>query len=309
MPQKWPIKLIIFNSALIFSALIFGFLLKLFIGSGGLGSLVVLSLSGILLLAILITQALLSEKTWISVLFLSITALAPAIPFIASPSLILLAGVVICALFFINADHSGKFEMGAGLKINFPRIAKAVAGRASSGLAIFSIMAYLALFNFSDPNSIKKTLEVAVKPLEPIMSRYIPGFTVRDTVSQLATGLLPDDLKIAPANIRSQVIQEATTRLIGILGQYIKTPVQAGDKVIDIIYHATIGKILNYSPLVRNGILVVAGLVLFFLLKFVLILVNGLAIGLSFLLYQALLKAGILKIELRSIEKEVIVIE
>ncbi len=302
-------KALLITSFPVLSALLFGVFFKSFINSAHLGIFAATVAAGLVFLATLIVFNIL-ESSWITaVICFALATLAMTAPFMTNISMILLAGSATFFVLLAFSHRQTQFATQNNLKVKFWRIAHASANFASSGVAIFAILAYLSSFNFSDPSSLKKTLEVAIKPMEPIFSQYIPNFTIRNTIAQIAANLLPDDLQLAPAEVKSQVIQQASERLTIVLGKYIKIPVAAGDKVIDVVYKATLGKILNYSPLVRNLILLAAGFIIFLLLKFILIFINWLAIALAFGIYRLLLSLEFFEIQLQSIDKEVIIIK
>lgn len=309
MHNNFSVKVLLITSLPVLSALFFGLFLKIFTGSAHLGIFFATLIAGLMLLATLIVFNLLQDNRSWAVSCFALSAIAMLLPFAVNISIILSSGSLAAFVLFLMAHQKTRVAVRNGLKVNFWHTAHLSVGAVSSGVSIFAVLAYLALFNFSDPSSLKKTLEVAIKPIEPIFSQYIPNFSIRSTLTQIAANLLPDDLKLAPPEIKSQVIQQASERLTVVLGNYIKIPVKVGDKVIDIVYKATLGKILNYSPLVRNLILIAAGLIIFLLLKFVLIFVNWLAVLLAFGIYQLLLNLKFFEIQLQQIDKEVIVIK
>ncbi len=301
------VKALSLAAVAVFASVVFSFLLKIFTNSAHWSGFLAASLAGLVLLAILAVLMLIPERKIIRATLLCV-AFGMSAGFLGNLSPVLLGGSLIAAVIFLWAHQGVQSDLSVALK---PRVLKTThfaLNYASSGLAIFAIMAYLSLFNFSDQASLKKTLEVAVRPLEPIVSQYIPNFSVRSSIIQLGAGLLPEDLRLAPPEIKSQLIQQAADRLSVLLGNYVKAPVRSGDKIIDVLYKATIGKILNYSPLVRNAILIVVGLLIFLLLKFVLIFANWIGVALAFGLFKILLRTGFFQIKKESIEKETIVV-
>ncbi len=309
MHNNPPVKVLTLIAVLIISAVLFGFLLKNFTNAASLPALLIASVAGLILLSLIIVFNILVADFRLAATGLFLCVLTSAIPFFGHSTVILFSGIALNFSILMYAYQNTRRNIRNSLTVQFWHTAHSVIGYASSGIGIFAILAYIALFNFSDPTSLKKTLEIAVRPLEPLFAQYIPNFSFRDPLEQIAARLLPDDLKLAPPEIKSQLIQQATSRLIGTLSGYIKIPIQAGDKIIDILYKSTIGKILNYSPLVRNLILVAAGLLIFLLLKFFLIFANWLGVLLAFVIYNALLKIKFFEIQLQSINKEVIVIK
>lgn len=309
MPNIFSTKALFVASLPVISAFLFGVFLKNFISSAHLGIFLVTAATGLVFLATLIIFSILDSGWTVSLIDFALVSAAIAAPFAGRISMILLSGVAILFAMLCLSHRQTQFAIQNNLKVKFWHLAHISTNAASSGIAIFAILAYLSIFNFSDPASLKKTLEAAIRPMEPLFSQYIPNFTVRNTIAQIAASLLPDDLKLAPPEIKSQVIQQAADRLTVVLGNYIKIPVTAGDKVIDIVYKATLGKILNYSPLVRNLILVAAGFIIFLLLRFILIFVNWIAIALAFVIYRLLLSLKFFEIQLQSIDKEVIIIK
>lgn len=291
----------------VFCSVVFSFLLKNFTNSAHWAGFLVAGCGGFLVLAILAVLMLAPNRkiVWGALL---LSAVGMSVGFLGSFSLILFAGSLIAFAIFFWSYQGIQSDLSVALKIRVWRTTHSAISYASSGIAIFSIMAYLSLFDFSDQASLKKTLEVAVRPLEPIVSQYVPNFSVRNSILQLGAGLLPEDLRLAPPEVKSQLIQQAADRLSALLGNYIKIPVQAGDKIIDILYKATLGKMLNYSPVIRSGILIAVGFLIFLLLKFVLIFANWIGTALAFGLFKFLLSVEFFQIKTESIEKETIVV-
>lgn len=309
MHNNFSVKVLLITSFPVLSALLFGITFRSFIHSAHLGILIATVIAGLVFLATLTIFSILETSHTVTFTGFALATVAMAAPFIMNTSIILLVGVAIAFIMFALSHRQTQHAVQNNVKVKFWHIAHISADYASSGMAIFAILAYLSLLNFSDPSSLKKTLEAAIRPMEPIFYQYIPGFTIRSTITQIAASLLPDDLKLAPPEIKSQVIQQAAQRLSATLAAYIKVPISAGDKVIDIVYKATLGKILNYSPVVRSSILVVSGFFIFILLKFILIFVNWISIALAFGIYRILLATKFLEVQLQSIEKEVIVVK
>lgn len=309
MRDTLPVKALALIAGIFIPAVLFGFLFRNFTSSANLNSLILASASSLLLLGMLVVFTMLTDKFWWAFSGFVISSLLLAIPFSNHFSGILVIGAALNVILLLFAYKNTRADLKNNLTIRFRKTAYSSIGYASSGIAIFAIMAYLSLLNFKDPASLQKTLAVAIKPLEPVFVSYIPNFSFSHTIAQTAANLLPDDLKIAPAQIKSEIVKQATDRLIGVLAPYVKTPVRAGDQLIDIIYNATIGRILNYSPLVQNLILFAVGILIFLLVKFFLIFANWIGVGVAFVIYQILLKTKFCEIQLQSINKEVIVIK
>lgn len=301
------VKVLSLATVTVFCSVVFSFLLKLFTSSAHWSGFLIAGFAGLVNLALWAVLVFVpNRKLVIPTLFFS--ALGMTVGFLGNFSLVLLGGALITFVTLFWAYRAAQSDLKVALKPRIWRIAHSAIGHGSSGIAIFAILAYLSLFNFSDQQSLKKTLEVAVRPLEPLISRYIPNFSIRSSIIQLGAGLLPADLRLAPPEVKSQLIQQAADRLSALLGNYIKIPVYSGDKIIDILYKATIGKILNYPPLIRNAILIAVGLLIFVLLKFLLIFANWIGVVLAFGLFQGLLKIGFFQIRTETIEKETIVV-
>lgn len=309
MQNGFSLKFLYLGLSLVGIAGLFSFLLRSFTNSPHFGNFLVVSVAGLVFLGILSVFNILTDNKIVALIVFLISALALSAGFLNSSLLVSGSGALISLIFFFWAYQETRQDLKNNLTIRFWKVAHRSAGYASSGLAIFSIMAYLSLFNFSDPTSLRKTLEVAIRPLEPIFAGYIPNFTVRTTITQLATGLLPDDIKILPVELKNQAISQATDRLVVLMGNYAKIPIRAGDQIIDIVYRATLGKLLDYSPVARTAVMVLAGIVIYFLLKFLLIFANWFSVSVSYLLFIGLKKAGFFEIQLQSIDKEVIVIK
>jgi hypothetical protein len=222
--------------------------------------------------------------------------------------LMLFAGLGIIG-FLIAAYYNAQLELKNNLEVRFFKISNYVMRYASSALAIFAIISYLSLLDLEDPASARRALAIAIKPSEPIISAYIPGYKATDSLVQIAAKIMPPDVRVSSQAVQNNFIEQSSIRLSLVIGGYINSPVSPRDNTLDIAYKATVAKLLKYSPTVQGLILFGVGLLIFFVVKIFLIVINWIATFLAFGIYQLLWGAGFFKIEMQSKTKKVIVLE
>lgn len=291
------------------SALIFGLVFKGFIGAGTLLSLVFLLLAIIVFQAVFLIQSLLINNFLVNLGIVAFdSVLIMAVFFNQLSFLMLFAGLSIIG-FLIVAYYNAQLELKNNLEVRFFKISNHVMRYASSALAIFAIISYLSLLNLEDPASARRALAIAVKPSEPIIAAYIPGYKATDSLVQIAAKIMPPDVKISSQAVQNNFIEQSSIRLSQVIGGYINSPVSPRDNTLDIAYKATVAKLLKFSPTVQGLILFGAGILIFFVVKVFLIVVNWAATFLAFGIYQLLWGSGFFKIEMQSKTKKVIVLE
>ncbi len=302
-------KNLVLGSAAALIALAFGYFFRAFIDSPTFARFLIAAIVGIVFLAVFLIQSLLASNFWVSAAAVAVEVLALALFFFANFSLVLAVGVLSSAVILILAYYYGHSDMKSNVDINFLKTAKAVMAWSGMALAIFASFAYVSVLDLGDPVAAKKTLEAVIKPAEPIVAAYVPGFTTRSTIGQIAAKLLPPDLTLASDAVKSQFITELSARLSQTFGGFLGVKAMASDSVLDLIHRATISRLLNLSPFLQNLLLIATAILLFFFVKFVLFFADWLAVGLAYLFFQLLLKFGFFRFELQNVPKKIILLE
>jgi hypothetical protein len=306
--KNLTLKIISLGVASAISALLFGFLFKSFINSGSLFLFILTMLAGLAFLAIFHIHSLLINNFWSSVAIIAIDAVLILGVFGASLSIaMLIAGLGVIGM-LIAAYYGAQLELKNNLDIRFFKIADYTMRRASSALAIFAIVTYLSLLNLQDPAEARRALAIAIKPTEPITAAYVPGYTINDSLIEVSRKIMPPEVRVASPESQAEFIRQSSNRLAQAIGASTKTDVKTTDTTLDIAYKATIAKLLKLQPFVQTLILVGFGLVVFFLLKFLLIFVNWIAAILAFGIYQLLYSSNFFKVEVESRAKKVIIL-
>jgi len=291
------------------AALVFGYFFANFIAVPETGSFVAVFLSSAIFLSVFLLQVTLATDLWLSPLFIVIEMIGISLFFLGSFSIVLLIGIIIGIGFLIAANYSGVSEVKNNLEIHFYRNSRIVMAFATMALALFASFAYVGSFDLKDPAAARKNLEVILRPTEPLVSRYVPNFSSLSTIKEIAAAILPAELKLAPADQRAEAIFQISTRLAESFSGFAGIPVIPNDRIIDIAYRATIGRILGLSPLAQTSVLVGLGVLFFFFIKFILFFVDLAAVGLSYGFYHLLKAFGFFRIEMQNVAKRVIVLE
>lgn len=306
-------KLLIKKAALgvagLLAALLMGGLFAGFISAPSAGAFIWTLAGAALFLGIFLIQTFVGGKHWITPVFLIVESLGAGLFLLDKISPVFLVGLLVMIALLVSSFYTGQAELENSLDIHFSRISRIVMVYATLGLAIFISFAYVASFDLKDPAAAKSSLAAVVKPIEPMVSGYIPKFSAMDTITQLAGKLLPEELRSAPLEQRNLAITEVSSRLSETFGKLTGVPVSGKDRIIDLIYKATFGRLLGLKPIFQTLSLVAVGIIFFFLIKFLFFFVDWAAVGLAFLIFKALEAGGFFRIELRDQPKKVIVLE
>lgn len=290
------------------AALIFGYFFKMTIGSASTANLVGLLLSAILFLSAFLIQTVIGSDKFISPLFIVLEVLGISLFFFGNFSPVLLIGIISGLGLLITAYYQGGSEINNNLDIHFIKNSRIIMASATMALAIFVSFAYVGSFDIKNPVAAKKGLELVVNPLTPLVSGYIPGFSSQNTLKDIALAALPADFKLASPAQKADAVSQISTRLADTLSGAVGTSVFAGDRVIDIVYKATIGRLAGLSAVAQTGVLVLFGIVFFFMIKFALFFIDWAAVFTGFGIYKLLLAFGFFKIEVQNVPKRVIVL-
>ena len=309
MSRTLIIKTIALAVASVISALIYGIILRSFLNAGSWGLLGLLVAAIIIFMAAVLMQSFFINNFLISLAIFAADAIIIMAVFADKLSiLMLLAGLGMIAL-FSSAYYGAKLELKNNLDIRFFKVSHGVMRAASSALAIFAIATYLSVLNLRDPQEAREALAVALKPIEPITAAYIPNFKSTDTLVSIASKIMPEDVRLSSQANQREFIAQSSARLSAVIAGYIKVAVSPNDSVLDIVYRATVAKLLKLSPTLQLISLLGVGFAAFFVIKFFLIFINWVAITLAFGIYQLLWSAEFFKISFESKTKKVIILD
>ncbi len=303
------IKKISLGAAGVLTAGLFGFLFKSFIGAAGMGNLILALAGSVLFLAVFLLQTILASDVRISPAVIVLEVLAMAVFFFGNISLIFLIGMLINLGFLIAAHYSGGIELKTTLDIHFSKTSRVIMAFATLALALFASFTYVGTFDLKNPAAAKRSLEVIIRPFEPLVARYIPNFSSRNTIKDIATAVLPADFRLAPADQKAQAVSQISARLAETISGFAGVQVQIADRIIDILYKATVGKVVTLSPAMQTVVLSGFGVLFFFFLKFLLFFVDWAAVLVGYGLYSLLKTFEFFRIEMHDVPKRVIVLE
>ena len=296
------------GSAGVLAALLFGAVFSSFLASpSGLNLVWTLAVAAVFL-AVFLLQTVLVDDTWMPILFTGAQVFAISLFLLRDPSPMLLLGGAICFALLVAASYFGKLEVRNNLTIHFPKISRVIMVYATMAIALFTSFAYVGSFHINDALETKKNLEVLIGPSEPLIGRYVPNFSSRNTIREIAAAILPSEFKLATPAQKAEAVAQISTRLSESFGGFTGVPVMASDRVIDIIYKATIGKILNYSSFTQSLFMIGFGILFVFFIKFLFLFVDWAAVLIGYVLYRLLKMLNFFKIEDREISKSVIIV-
>jgi len=301
-------KILVLEAATIATALLFGFLFRNFINAPALFPLILTAVGAIVFLAAFLLQTILVPNAKFATAATAISVFSMSLFLIGRGSPVFIVGAVIALALLISAYHSGQSDVKNNLTVRFWKIARLVSAAGTMAIAVFASLAYFSLFNPSDVNASKNALNVIINPLEPVIAGYLPGFTGKSTLLQIASRSLPAEFQLAPVDVKNQAINQVASNLAQAFSRVAGITVRNSDSFLDILYRASFGRLANLSPILQTLVMAAVALVFFFFIKFILFVVNWPAILLGFLVYRLLLASGFFKIELQDIRKESIIL-
>ncbi len=302
------IKKVSLGTVGILSALFFGALFKMFIGTPSTGNLIWALSGAAVFLSIFLLQVMLSSDKWLSPILIAAQVLGMSLFFLGNFSLVLAIGILISFGFFLASWFLGTAEIKNNLDIHFPKTSRAIMGFATIGLALFISLAYVGSFDLKDAVESRKNLEVIIRPIEPLVGGYIPNFSTRNTLKDIALSLLPPDFQLVSAAQKAEAVAQVSVRLAETVSNFAGVRVAVTDRVIDIVYKATIGRIVTFTPIMQTLLMVGLGLLFFFLIKFLMLFVDWAAVLLGYALYRLLKAFNFFRIETQEVSKRVIVL-
>ncbi|TSC89259.1 MAG: hypothetical protein G01um10143_640 [Parcubacteria group bacterium Gr01-1014_3] len=299
-------KIISLGGVVAFFALIFSYAAGNLLSIGSFSSAFWTFIASVLFLSAFVIQVLLVDNFLISAGMIVAQVAAMTIFLGGSLSLVMFAAILIAIALLISAYYNGRLEVKNNLEIRFFKTGQVILRGASSAIAIFVIVAFISILDFEDPAAAKQHIGIAIRPLEPIASAYIPKFSIENSLTDISLKLLPKEADSIAPGARQLIVQEAAQRVAEVIGNFTGLKIRPADTITDILYDLTLGRLSNLPPILRTVFLVFGGFLIFLLIKFLLIFVNWLALGLGWLLYQALFNLGFFKIQTQSVEKYVI---
>lgn len=289
-------------------ALIFALFFKSFLNLGGLTALIFLVLATVLFLAVFLIQTFLLDGFLANAIIVLADCVLVTLVFVGNFSLLILSSALVMGGLLLSGYYAARLELKNNLDIRFFKTSGYVLKYASSALAIFAVTTYLSLLNLEDPKAARAALEAIIIPMEPITAAYIPGFKITDPLTEISRKIMPAEVQSASPAAQSAFIKASSDRLADAIGGFVNAIISTKDSIVDVTYKATIAKLLQLTPLMRNLILAGAGLVSFFTLKFLLTFIDWLAMLVGFGIYNLLWGAEFFKVELQSKTQKVIVL-
>lgn len=282
--------------AVIFSAAL-GYFFRLFLGGSDLGIFAIFLATAVLwVIAFLFQVFFIDNRSAAAIIFLQALVWG-AIFWQSGAMTLLLPTLALLVVILFLAHRASSDEIKNAFQIRFGKIAFRAAARASTALAILVTVIYLDSIDFKGPVLAKRTLSAMLKPAEPIAARFLPGFKLEASLAQLAS-------RLASAEVQPQAAEQLTL----LVKDWFGVTAKPQDTVLDIVYRATVGKLLALPVYMQNIILAAVGILIFLTIKGFSFIINWLAVFLGFVGYEVLRSAGFYKISLESRSKEVIVL-
>ncbi len=291
------------------AALLFGYCFSGFIAAATAVSFLGVCASAALFLSLFLIQVMVAADVKTTMLFVVLEIAAISVFQIGNFSPVLGAGILAGAGFLIMAYYGGVSEIKSRLDIEFTKTSRVIMGSATLALALFASFAYVNSFDLKNPAAARKNLEVIIKPAEPIVSRYIPNFSTQNTLREIAAKMLPASERLSSPADQANTISQISVNLTDALAKLTGARIAPTDRVIDVVYKATLGKVVSLPPLTQTIVLIAFGVIFFFFIKFILFFVDWAAVGIGYGWYRLLKAAGFFAIEMQNVPKRVIVIQ
>lgn len=292
------LKVFIIGALSVIFAAAFGYFFKLFLDNSDLRIFLVFLTAAVFWITAFLFQVFFIDSRAVSAVIVFLEALVWGVVFWQSRvATLLLSVLIVLAVILFWAQRVFSAEIKNVFQIRFGKIAFRAAARVSTALAILVTVIYFGSIDFKDQTLAKKTLSAMLKPAEPIAARFLPGFKLESSLAQLAG-------QLAPAKMQPAITEQLTL----LVKDWFGVTAKPQDTVLDVVYRATVGKLLTLPVYMQNIILAGVGILIFLIIKGFLFIINWLAVFLGFIGYEVLRAAGFYKITLESRSKEVIVL-
>ncbi len=216
-----------------------------------------------------------------------------------------IAAAAVLILFLTMGMLSGRAQLRNSLKIRFLRVSHRATAIALTGLSFFAVLYLLGVLDFTEPATAKNVLKFLLQGSEPIVSKFVPGFSLEAPVIEVVESFARSEL---PAGTPASLVDQAADDLLKNLSNRFGIVIRGQDTVIDAIIAASLPKLTDLGPAYQTLTLAAIGLVFFGFFKFLAFFLNLIIIILSALIYKLLLVTGFMYITLENQSKEVIVV-
>lgn len=220
----------------------------------------------------------------------------------------LLAAAGVLVLFLVAGFWKVRADLEHLLKVRFVRTALRGISTAVTGLMIFLTLygiGFIDLGQFSVP---ARMVEVTLRQSAPLMRGLVPGFSDRMTMNDFL-GVLADERIPAGVPNRGEIRGVLVRELIGQLERLTHTRVFTEDTTAVFAERAINDGLRRVPESSRVYVLITIGVIIFLALKGVSFLVNWLAVGFGFIVYEFLLVFGFFYVAYENRNKEVIVMK
>ncbi|MEK9168372.1 MAG: hypothetical protein AAB698_01045 [Patescibacteria group bacterium] len=312
-------KIIVLAVLGIISSFIFGYFLKLFILESRPVFLLVSFLSLLFFSAVfLLGVFFIKSRTRISqIIFLE--SLAFSAMFYDKLSITLAVGVLAGFLILLWANYSGRLELENTVKIKFWRIGKKVLPKAIAASALFVGIAYVGAVGaggkefFISQSAFEKIISPVINM--KIVQNFLPGFNLSLPVGELAKNLAVNQieqnsqLKLLPANVKNQLINQSAEELEDKFSDFIGAPVNPKTGTLETLYRAIVKKFSELPENIKAVIPAGVAVLIFLTIISLALPIRWLVTLLAYFIYEICLALGFSDIMLEGKSREIIILK
>jgi hypothetical protein len=232
------------------------------------------------------------------------------------PTLVFLAAGALFFIFVLLGERAGRRYAENCLKLDFLKTTYVVLPKVIIGMIVFISVIYGATFNPAKALS-PAAFSSMFRPLNPILNSYSPGFSfemkTKDFLKKIAEDLLRKQLKPGEfEKIPDRTRVEAIDKISADFEKQLETslgPIDPGKTIGENLYvfiDQKISRLLSSFPPARVSL--VAGVIMFVLLKSVSFLFIWPTAFFGFLLYELLIIVNFARVSLEARSREIVLL-
>ncbi|MDP3015252.1 MAG: hypothetical protein Q8N28_02475 [bacterium] len=312
-------KIIVLAALGIIFSFFFGYFLKLFILESRLDFLLFSFLVFLSFLTVFLIGVFFIKSGFRASQIIFLESLAFLAAFYNHLSVNIAIGALASFLILLWANYSGRLELENMMKIRFWRVGKKVLPKAIAALALFIGIAYVSVGGMDEKEFFisQSTFEKMISPVVnmKIVQNFLPGFNLFLPVGELAKNLAVNQieqnsqLKLLPANVKNQLINQSAKELEDKFSDFIGAPVNPKIGTLETLYRAMVKKFSELPENIRVVVPVGVAVLIFLSIISLALPIRWLATILAYFIYEICLALGLSVIMLEGRSREIIILK
>ncbi len=221
-------------------------------------------------------------------------------------SVFTLVGLGVLFVFLLAGFGRGRADIVNSVKVKFFRTAYRAVPVATTGFVLFVTLYILGGLNFSQASFQRGAIDFLLRISESVAGEAVPGFSGKKSVDDVLraiiiakseSGISEADIAENLVNVKAEVTKATGFRLNG------------SERFSDALYNLTVAKLKVLAPAYQTLMFVVAGIIIFSLVKGLAFFINLAVMLLAFVAYQILISLNFIAVRFEATNKEIIIVD